>query len=118
MTSSEETAFFKFLHGSDAEDSFTKTLNERILKIKQNSTWRNQYMTIREQYSEEIEEAAEKAAKKAAKEAVESTHYKDAFNALKMGLTPEQAAQITELPVEKVLELQNSLKSLDAGGLS
>ncbi len=101
MKSTEETAFFKFLQGNDAEDDFTNKLEERILKIKHNSTWRNQYMTFREQFCEEFEEAAEKGRTVA--------HSRDALNALKMGLTPEQAAQITELPLEKVLELQKQL---------
>ncbi len=38
-----------------------------------------------------------------------NTKLHNALNALKMGLTPEQAAQITELPLEKVLELQKQL---------
>ena len=41
-------------------------------------------------------------------EASEERAIETAFNFLKMGLSPEQVAQGTSLPLEKVLELQNN----------
>ena len=45
----------------------------------------------------------------AREEAAEQKAVEDARNALAMNLSPEQAAQITGLPLEQVLELQKEL---------
>ncbi len=113
IKSQEERAFFNFLTGKSADTNFTKRLSEKLLLARKNLEWRNQFMTFREQFKEELEEAKAEAREEAAKEGLAKgaaeTKLHNALNALKMGLSPEQTSQITELPLEKVKELQSQI---------
>ena len=68
-------------------------------------------MTFREQFKEELEEAKACARAETAVKVAEETHRKAATNALKLGLSAEQAAKIAELPVEEVQVLQKKLQT-------
>lgn len=61
IESAEERAFFNFLKGKSADTNFTRRLSEKLLLAKKNLEWRNQFMTFREQYWEELEEAKAEA---------------------------------------------------------
>ncbi len=111
MKSAEERAFFNFLKGNNADSNFTKRLSKKMLLAKKNLEWRNQFMTFREQYWEELEEAKAEARAEAAEEAARINALKNAENLLKMNiLTPVQISQAVELPLEEILKLQSSLK--------
>jgi len=140
IESVEERAFFNFLKGKAADDNFTKHLEEKVFLAKKNLEWRNQYMTFKEQFCEEIEEAREEAYKEAYDEAYnlayneaynvaynkaynkactevaakteESTKIENAKNLLKMNLgTIEQISHAVSLPLEQVMEIAENLKA-------
>jgi len=100
-----EKSFFKFLNGQKADSAFTRSIEERVNRAKANKEWRRQYMTweqtiIEERYWAKIEGREEGA---------QQTAIANAKNALNMGLTPEQASQITSLPLEQVLALKEEV---------
>lgn len=102
LRSDEERNFFKFLRGGNADDDFTRQLDEKISKIKRNSKWREQYMTIKQAFYDEIEEAAQLAA--------QANAIKNAQNLLRMNiLEHEQISQAIGLPIEKIDELSREL---------
>ena len=45
MKSEDEKLFFKYLCGEEADDDFTRRLNEKVTLVKKNALWRKQYMT-------------------------------------------------------------------------
>lgn len=106
MESEAERAFFKFLCGKSADDEFTQNLGEKLSVAKQNLEWRNQFMTIREAFAEEIEEAVEEAVLENTREVA----HEYAKNLLRMNiLTPKQIAQAVSLPLEEVCALKNEV---------
>ena len=77
-----------------------------LLLAKKNLEWRNQFMTFKEQFWEELEEAKEIGAREARAE----VSLKSAENLLKMNLgTPEQIAQAVNLPLEQSLSIKENL---------
>ena len=98
----EERAFFRFLKGEAAGDEFTRRLEAKVERAKKNARWRKQYMTWQQTIDEERYEAHEEGiAEGERKRALE-----DARNALALGLTAEQVAQITQISLEEVYALQ------------
>jgi len=112
IESEEERAFFNFLKGKSADDSFTRHLEEKVSLAKKNLEWRNQYMTFKEQFCEEIEEAREEAYKEAYTEALEERSIENAKNLLKETDLPiEKIALCCSLPLEQVVEIAEKLKT-------
>ena len=104
-----QKAFLQVVLGQKASDNFTRRIEELTEEAKHNSQWRQQYMEWERQRTYDFEngkEAGIEIGKEAGKEekAIEA-----AKNALEMKLSPEQAAKISGLPLEKVLELQEQL---------
>ena len=102
MKSEEEKSFFKFLNGESAESDLTRSIAEKVARAKVNKQWRRQYMTWQQTIDEEKEISREEGREEGAREnAIEN-----AKNALAMGLSAEQVAQITSLPLEQVLSIK------------
>ena len=104
-----QKAFLQVVLGQKASDNFTRRIEELTEEAKHNSQWRQQYMEWERQRTYDFEngkEAGIEIGKEAGKEekAIEA-----ARNALEMNLSPEQAAKISDLPLEKVLELQKEI---------
>ena len=104
-----QKAFLQVVLGQKASDNFTRRIEELTEEAKHNSQWRQQYMEWERQRTYDFEngkEAGIEIGKEAGKEekAIEA-----AKNALEMKLSPEQAAKISDLPLEKVLELQKEI---------
>ena len=97
----EVRAFFDFLTTNKSADSFTSDLHSYVTNAKHNMQWRFQYMTWERQRTYDREEGMEIGARENA--------IANAKNALAMGLSPEQASQITSLPLEQVLALKEEL---------
>ena len=97
----EVRAFFEFLVSNKSADNFTNELHDYVNDAKHNMQWRVQYMTWERQRTYDREEGMEIGARENA--------IANAKNALSMGLSPEQAAQITSLPLEQVLALKEEL---------
>ena len=80
------------------EDDFSRELSTAVEKKKQDEKFRSLYLSMNLHDRDIKEEAKEQ-------KALEAT-----INLLKMGVgTPEQIAQATGLPLEKVLELQKGI---------
>lgn len=108
MKSDEEKSFFKFLKGEAADSDFTKSIEEKVAWAKANKKWRRQYMTWQQTIDEEKEIAREEGiAEGAQQNAIENTK-----NALKLGLSPNQIAQITGLDLSQVLALKEEIESV------
>lgn len=113
MKSEDEKLFFKYLCGEEADDDFTRRLNEKVTLVKKNALWRKQYMTWEQTIKEERKEAYKEAYDEAFQKATEKTALANALNLLKMNLgTPEQIAQAVSLPLEQVLALKVELESV------
>ena len=96
-----QKAFLQVVLGQKASDNFTRRIEELTEEAKHNSQWRQQYMEWERQRTYDFENGKEAGKEEKAIEA--------ARNALEMNLSPEQAAKISDLPLEKVLELQKEI---------
>lgn len=105
LKSDEEKSFFKFLQGKQAESDFTKSLEEKIFRAKQNEDWRRQYMTWQQTIDEEKEIAFEEGLQQGA----QAKAIENARNLLRLGVTTETVAQGCSLPLSQVLALQEEL---------
>ena len=91
-------ALLRFIQTNEpGEDDFSKRLCEFVAKVKENEKFRKEFTDMNLHDFDIITEAKEEKAIEAAR------------NALAMNLSAEQAAQITGLPLEQVLELQKEL---------
>ena len=91
-------ALLRFIQTDEpGEDDFSKRLSEFVAKVKENEKFRKEFTDMNLHDFDIMTEAAEE-------KAIEATR-----NALAMNLSAEQAAQITGLPLEQVLELQKDL---------
>ncbi len=97
----EVREFFEFLVSSTAKSNYTKALEDYVIDARHNMQWRFQYMTWERQRAYDFDDGYDAGKQDNAIE--------NAKNALNMGLSPEQAAQITSLPLEQVLALQKEL---------
>ncbi len=107
LKTQEEKDFFKFLKGSKAETSLSKRIEEKVEFAKKNSEWRRNYMT----WQQTIDEEKEIAFEKGREEGAQAKAVENAWNALKIGLSPEQVVQITALPLEQVIALRDEVKT-------
>ena len=104
LESDEEKSFFKFLKGESASDEFTKTLESKISRAKENLDWRKQYMTWEQEMKQQRWEAYEVGQHNASRE--------NAKNLLKeTELSPEKIARCCSLPLDEVLALKEELKT-------
>ncbi|MBQ4013877.1 MAG: Rpn family recombination-promoting nuclease/putative transposase [Treponema sp.] len=101
-------ALLRFIQTDEpGEDDFSKRLSEFVAKVKENEKFRKEFSDMNLHDFDIMTEAKEEGiAEGARQKAVEN-----ARNALAMNLTAEQAAQITGLPIEQVLELQKELSA-------
>ncbi len=91
-------ALLRFIQTNEpGEDDFSKRLCEFVAKVKENEKFRKEFTDMNLHDFDIITEAKEEKA------------IENARNALAMNLSAEQAAQITGLPLEQVLELQKEL---------
>ena len=100
-----QKAFLQLVLGNKASDNFTRRIEELTEEAKHNTQWRQQYMEWERQRTYDFENGKD-AGIEIGKEtkAIEA-----ARNALEIDLSPEQAAKISGLPLEKVLELQKQI---------
>lgn len=103
LKSEDEKLFFKYLRGEEADDEFTRTLNEKVALAKKNSFWRKQYMT----WEQTIKEERKEAYKEAYEEASLKTCITNAKKLLSLNkLSAEEIAQCCNLSLEQVLSLK------------
>lgn len=117
MTTDEERAFFKFLKGGEANSDFTRNIEEKVTRAKQNTELRRQYMTWQQTIDEEKEIAREEGF---------NDGFNDGFNngfndgiqqnaiataklLLADSVATEQIAKWTSLPLSQVLALKEEV---------
>lgn len=93
--------FFNFLVSNKSDGKFTSDLSDFVSDAKHNSQWRVQYMTWERQRAYDYDDGFDAGAQNSAIE--------NARNALNMGLSIEQVAQINSLPIEKISEIKEGL---------
>ncbi len=101
-----QKAFLRMVTENKPSDDFTGRIKSLVDDAKRNTQWRKQYMEWEREKTYIREDAIEEGREQKAVEA--------ARNALTMNLTAEQAAQITGLPLDQVLELQKELAATTA----
>lgn len=139
MKSEELRAFFKYLCGKEPSSGFTDRLSALVERVKTNAQWRHRFMTWEQEMAIQAEERAKELAqdiaqdiaKERAKEIAQDMArdmVKDAAQSIANDIanqkiietaqkmlqenigTPEQVSMVTNLPLEKVLELQKEIK--------
>ena len=98
----KQKAFLKVVVGKKATDKFSKRIEELTEEAKHNTQWRRQYMEWERQRTYDFENGKE-AGKEA--KAIEA-----ATNMLKKNYPVDDIVEITSLPLQKVLELQEQIK--------
>lgn len=98
MTSDEEKSFFKFLRGEEATSEFTKSIEEKVSRAKENPRMRQNFITWEQAVAEEAEGRAKSMNKQ--------TKLESARKLLTLNLlSVEQIAQAVGLSVQEVKEL-------------
>ena len=98
----EIKSFFDFLVTGIPSNSFTKELEGYVAEAKQNHNYKRQFMNWERQRAYDFADGKQEGAYEKAVETAE--------NLLRMEvLSPEQIAQASTLPLEKVLELQKNI---------
>ena len=139
MKSEELKSFFKYLCGKEPTSGFTDRLSALVERVKTNAQWRHRFMTWEQEMAIQAEERAKELAqdiaqdiaKERAKEIAQDMArdmVKDAAQSIANDIanqkiietaqkmlqenigTPEQVSMVTNLPLEKVLELQKEIK--------
>ncbi len=135
MKSQKLSSFFEYLCGQEQEPrtEFTNEISRKVGFLKMDSMRRREYLTweqelkiqakyLAEDMAKDIAEdmakdIAEDMAKDMAKDMAENMAkekvIETAKNLLKMNLSAEQVSKATEIPLEQIIELQNSFKLED-----
>ena len=98
----EQKAFLKLVISNESTGDFANRVSKLVDDAKHNTQWRKQFMDM------EIEKRyafREGEAKGAQQKAIE-----DATNMLKKNYPVDDIAEVTSLPLQKVLELQSQIK--------
>lgn len=119
MKSEELKSFFKYLCGKEPSSDFTDRLSALVERVKINAQWRHRFMTweqemaiqAKELAKDLAEDIAEERAKELAQSMANQKIIETAQKMLKENIgTPEQISMVTNIPIEKVLELQKEIK--------
>ena len=103
-------ALLRFIQTNEpGEDDFSKRLSEFVAKVKENEKFRKEFADMNLHDFDIMTEAKEEGLVEGRAEGARQKSVENARNALAMNLSAEQAAQITGLPLEQVLELQKEL---------
>ncbi len=111
MKSEELKSFFKYLCGKKPTSSFTDRLSALVEHVKTNAQWRHRFMTWEQEMAIQAEERAKELAQDIAQNMANQKIIETAKKMLKEKLgAPEQISMVTNLPLEKILELQKENK--------
>ena len=108
----KQKAFLKLVMSSKEKgtNSFTEKVSRLVEEAKQNSQWRKQFMEWEREMAYKFREGKQEGKAEGLLEGAQQNAIENAKNFLAMKvLTPEQIAQGTKLPLEKVLELQKEM---------
>ena len=117
-------AFYHYLQNGVVESDLTQTISDSITTLKNNSNERRFYMTwtvkmadarydgYEEGFDEGFTAGREDGLQQGLEQGAHQTKLETAKNLLSMGLSPEQVAQGTNLPLETVLALSKNTPQL------
>ncbi|MBR5934205.1 MAG: Rpn family recombination-promoting nuclease/putative transposase [Treponema sp.] len=98
ISDERQKAFLKLVTSNESTNAFAQRISHMVEEAKHNLRWKKQFMDFEREKSYSFREGAKQ-------KAIET-----ASNLLKMNLgTPEQIAQASDLPLEKVKELASKL---------
>ena len=97
----ELKAFMEYVKTGQAETPYTDFINKMVKDAQENPYWKREYMDAMMAAVHQ-----EKEMRKAEEQGEHKRALEDARNALAMGLSAEQVAQITSLPLEQVLSIK------------
>ena len=100
-TDEKVRSFLKFVSRNKPSDDFTDGLLKSIAEVKRNEIFRKEYMNMGVWETDIRDIARQQGIQQGAQEKALET----ARNALNLGLSIEQTAQITSLPLEEVKQL-------------
>ena len=113
--------FYDYIKERTVQTAFTKELDSSISRLKEEKEERNMYLTYtsrmmecrRDGYEEGLHTGLTTGREEGISIGLERGAYENkletARNLLSMGLSPEQVAQGTSLPMEKVMELEQEM---------
>ena len=107
----EVRSFFEFLISNKAKTKYTTSLSNYVEDARHNTQWRLQYMTWERQRAYDFDEGKEAGLIEGREEGAQQKAVETAINMLKRKYPVNDISEITNLPVEKVLELQQQLSS-------
>ena len=102
MLDKRQRSFLKLVTTNESSDAFAAKILKLVENAKHNTEWRRQYMEWERQMAYKFYEGKEEGLKEKAEEA--------SIKLLEKGISPEIIAECENLPLEKVLELQKSIK--------
>ena len=105
----EVRSFFEFLISNKAKTKYTTSLSNYVEDTRHNTQWRLQYMTWERQRAYDFDEGKEAGLIEGREEGAQQKAVETAINMLKREYPVNDISEITNLPVEKVLELQSQI---------
>lgn len=92
-----------FIDGKEAEDDFTRELDEAVQSVRKNEKWRLDYMTLQMNYQEKYEQGIAQG--------IAQGNKQSALRMIEAGkLSPEEIALYSGLTLEQVLALEKELQ--------
>lgn len=114
----EEKAIFQLILDNKARSSFTDEICTKVNQARRNVQWRHGYMTLarllREHHDEGFTQGVARGLEQGFTQGENKAHVESARRAFSMGLSCEQVAQITGLPLAELQKLQRSAAAADA----
>ena len=106
-----QKAFLKLVISPDEKstDSFTERVTKLVEEAKLNTQWRKQFMEWEREMAIKFRKGKEEGRKEGIIEGAQQKAEEDGIALLKEGDSPEKISRCLQLPLEKVLELQNSI---------
>ena len=102
--------FLQYINTNEpGEDDFNNQLSAQVARIKENERFRSDYARMNLHDQDIIRIAKREGHSVGLAEGAQQKALEAAENAIKMELTAEQAAKISGLPLEQVLELQKQI---------
>ena len=91
---SELRSFIEYLRGDDASSILTKTIDERIDRLKRNERWKGEFMTLYENYQYERNEGRKEGRREICVSMVREGAITPALAAEKLGISEEEFDKI------------------------
>ena len=103
----KQKAFLKLVMTPEEKgtNSFTAKISKLVEEAKQNSQWRKQFMELEREYAYKFREGKAEGILEGKQQKAEEA----ATEFLKENISPEIIAKCVKLPLEKVLELKESI---------